>query len=362
MAKKLNIKSLADKYKNFNDPNAKVLVSGEEIKVTDDIFLEVVEVTSCIGDDPNMAVLSYCVNNLKKDTVSTMEGYLNAGAKVEVKVGYEEELNTIFLGYLHEIKVASCKGDIVEYTLVCLDVKGLMKKISSFQISGKKKAQEMLNEILDAKEYKSLIKKQSVDTIPTDFNQDYVIKGETHYDWLCSLAQYLNYEFFCDRGELHFHSALKDKTEVLELDHIYGLKQVSSTVSMAGQFGSVQVVGYNRKDEKVSGSSQWEKASGSFTGELESALKECERVFLDRELETVQQAQKRAAAIMQHISRQCSRMKAENIGIPELCPGICVKITKDDITSLSGTIYVEEAVHRLDKNGYRTVIEGTRTA
>lgn len=366
MAQKLNIKSLAEKYQDFNDPNVKVMISEKEVAVSDEVFLEMVEVTSSVGEEPNMAVLLYQVSCIGATAISTMESHLNVGVKVEVKAGYGEELTRIFLGYLHEIKVTGYKGDTVEYALVCLDVKGLMKKVSSFQISGKKKAQEMLDEILDTSAYKFLIEKKSVDTLPSSFNQDCVIRGETHYDWLCALSKYLNYEFFCSRGELYFQKAMKDTTVILELNRKYGLQEVCSTVSMAGQFGSVQVVGYNRKDEKVSGISQWKTVSGSFTQKLKQSLQGCERVFWDKELETGEQASDRAEAIMKRISGQCSRMRAVNVGIPELCPGVCVEIAKSDeksdVTSLLGTIYVEETVHLLNRNGYRTIVEGTRTA
>ena len=63
---------------------------------------------------------------------------------------------------------------------------------------------------------------------------------------------------------------------------------------------------------------------------------------------------------MDRAARQCSRMEAVNIGMPEIAPGICVKFEGETAESLKGTIYVDEVRHLLDGKGYRTVFRGIR--
>lgn len=358
MAQKLNIKTLAKKYNNFFKPNAEVYASNQEIQVTKNLRLERVEVVSGVGVEPDMAVMVYRADRIGNTGVNELEKHLNAGEKVEVKAGYGDTLTRIFLGYLHEIKVHCSQEKTVEYTLVCLDVKGLMRKNSSFQISGKKKAQQMLDDILNEATYSFLIEKKNKDDLPADFNQDCIIRGDTHYDWLCSLAEYVDYEFYCCRGELFFRKAQKDTTVMLELSREYGLRSVSTVVSVEGQLGSVQVNGYNRNDAKITGSERRAGVSGPFLQKLNKTLQGCGRVIRDMELETGKQAALRAKAIMNRSLRKCSRMEAENIGIPDLLPGVCVSIDEGNVKSLSGTIYVEEVEHILDERGYRTVVRG----
>lgn len=359
MAQKLEGKTLAGKYYNFHDPVVQVWIGGREVRLQEGLYLERVEVISGVGMDPDMAALTYRADRISKTCISALEKVLYVGEKVEVKAGYGGSVARIFLGYLQEAEVASFQKQYVEYTLICLDVKGLMKKNSSFEASGARKAQQILNDILNTSSYGFLVEKKNVDSLPKDFNQDCVIRGSTHYDWMCSLAEYLDYEFFCGNGVLSFQKARKDTQVMLELTGQYGLQSVRTIVSMAGQVGSVHINGCNRKDEKLSGSDKWKAPSGPFLGRMKQKLQGYSKVIWDMELETAAQAASCAQAIMNRISRQAVRMQARHIGIPEFTPGVCVEIKVEDMPSLSGTIYVEEVRHLLDSEGYHAEITGS---
>ena len=200
-------KSLADKYQNFQNPCVKVMAAGKEVPAGDGVYLERTEVISSVGMEPDMAVLIYRADKFSEQNFSHIEEYWNVGQKMEIQAGYGEDITRIFLGYLHEVEAADFMQDYVEYTLLCLDVKGLMKKNSVFQVSGAKKIQQILNEILSAECYKDFIEEKKVDPLPNELNQDCMIKGETHYDWLCKLAASLDYEFVCGRGQVLFRNA-----------------------------------------------------------------------------------------------------------------------------------------------------------
>lgn len=357
---KMGGKALADKYQDFHDPNVKVFADGREIAAKEEIYLERAEVVSSVLKEPDMAVLVYRVYQFSRSSAAELERYLAVGQKMEVKAGYGTSVMRIFLGYLHEVQVSGFMQEYVEYTLICLDVKGLMKKNSVFQISGTKKAQQILNDIMGTGCYGGMVETKEVAPLPESLNQDCVIKGETHYDWLCSLAEYLDYEFFCGRGKLVFRTARKKDGEVLELTGEYGLQAVCSIVTMTGQTGNIQVYGYNRKDEKLRGAAGWPGIPGPFGEKLKQTLQNCTLSFWDMGLETGQQASLRAKAVMGNAVGKCTRMEAVHIGIPEFQPGICVKITAENMKSLSGTIYAEEVQHLLDGKGYTTVIRGAR--
>jgi len=348
--------SLAGKYEDFHDPVVKIYAAGKEITLSEGMYLESVRVDSSMGKNPDMAVLVYHVWKQPEDNISAMEGYLDVGQKMEVKAGYGNEVTRIFLGYLHEADVCDSVPEYVEYTLICLDVKGLMKKNSVFLVSGKKKLQEILNDILNTGAYGKLIEKKSVASLPSDLNQDCVIKGETHYDWLCRLAEELNYVFYCGRGELVFGSAPEGDT--LELTEEYGLKSVTSMVSMTGLTGNIQVNGYNRSDEEITASVSWKGTNADFGKNLKKLLQEYTLSYWNMELETVEQAKLTAQSLLDRATGQCRRMEAVSIGIPELVPGVRVKLTHDKVTSLSGEMSAEEVEHILDGKGYRTTVKG----
>lgn len=360
MARKMEMKALADKYRDFGNPAAKVSVAGKEVGLREGLYLESAEVVSGVGRDPDMAVLTYRADRSGPGCISALESVLDLGEKVEVRAGYGDALERIFLGYLHEAEVSAMPDGYAEYTLICLDVKGLMKKNNSFRASGRKKVSQIMDDILGAGAYAFLVEKKNTDSLPEAFNQDCVIRGESDYEWMCSLAEYLDYEFYCCRGELSFCRAGKDAPAIVELSGEYGLLSAKAVVTMAGQYGSVQVGGYNRKDEKIRGTDTWKKASGPFLGKAGQKLHGCEKALWDMELETAAQAAARAKAVMGSMVRQCSRMEAAGIGIPELRPGVCAGIAVKGMDSLSGIVYVEEVRHVLDWKGYRMTLKGRR--
>lgn len=353
-------RALAAKYEDFLHPAVKVCASGKEIPEHPYMYLESVEVTSTVGRDPDMAVLTYRVEVFPKKNLSALEEYIAVGQKMEIMAGYGSKLVRIFLGYLHEVEVCDFLQDYVEYTLICLDVKGLMKKNSVFQVSGAKKVQNILNDILKDGAYSFLVEKKKLSELPESLNQDCVIKGQTHYDWMCSLAELLNFEFYCGRGELNFQQAGTGSGELLELTAEYGLQTVRSVVSMAGQTGRISFCGYNRKDEKVVGTAEWKRPQGTFVKDLKKSLKGFAMHVWDMGLETGEQAKARAEAVMNRRQNQCSRMEAVVIGVPEISPGVSVTIVNERAESLAGTIYVEEVSHQLDWKGYRTILKGRR--
>lgn len=352
--------SLADDYEDFHRPVARVYADREELAADEGVYLESVDVSASSGQEPDMAVLVYRVRRLPEKNLKAFEAKLAVGQVMEIKAGYGNKLTRIFLGYLHEAEACSSMWDYVEYTLLCLDVKGLMKKNSIFQVSGAKKIQQMLDEILDTPKYKAFMDRKEVDALPQSMNQDCVIKGGTHYDWLCCLAEYLDYEFFCGRGSLIFRKAGKGD-KLLTLSERCGLLMVRTRVSMAGQTGSINISGYNRKDMKLAAAAEWPGVTGPFGQKLAQALQGFTYSLWDMELETGEQAVFRAQAAMDRAARQCSRTDAVNMGIPEIMPGICIKLQGETAESLKGTIYVDEARHLLDGKGYKTVFRGVRT-
>lgn len=353
-------KTLADKYGDFLYPEAKVIAAGAEIPENESWCLESVEVNSSVGKEPDMAVLVYRVDKLPVKNQTELEGHLEVGQKMEVRAGYDGQTGRIFLGYLHQVEVCDLMHGFLEYTLICLDVKGLMKKNSVFQVSGARKLQQIRDDILSDSGYGFLVEKKSVSPLPDSLNQDCVVRGDTHYDWLCNLAEYLDYEFFCGTGELVFRKAGEGNGTLVELSGEYGLQAVRAVASMTGQTGSVSVWGYTRKDEKIVGTARWEGGGDVFTNRMAQILQGFSLKIWDMELETGEQASALAQAAVDRAKTQCFRLEAVTIGIPELLPGSSAEITDENAACLSGTIYVEEVCHRLDWKGYRTVVRGPR--
>lgn len=353
-------KALADKYKDFLYPVMSVAAAGREIPENEFWHLENAEVNASVKKEPDMAVLVYRADKLPEDSRSTLESYFEVGQKMEIRAGYDKKKSRIFLGYLHQLEICDLMEGYVEYTLICLDVKGLMKRNSVFQISGAQKVQQVLEDILEDEGYQFLVEDTDISPLPDKLNLNCVIRGNTHYDWLCSLADYLNFEFYGGRGELMFKKAGEGNGETVELTGEYGLTAVQAVVSVAEQTGSVSVYGYNRKDEAIMGSAKWAGGGQVFTHKLGQTLQGLSVKIWDPELDTSEQAAAAAQAAMARSQAQCCRLEALCLGIPELEPGIQAEITDENVSSLSGIIYVEEVCHQLDWQGYRSIVRGRR--
>ncbi|MCM1119700.1 MAG: hypothetical protein NC543_10110 [bacterium] len=357
---KISGRSLADKYEDFQDPWVMVLAEGKELVAGDGIWLERTEVLSSVGEEPDMAVLVYRAGKNTERDYTELEKYLEVGQRMEIRTGYCGKVTRIFLGYLHEVEVADIQQEDVEYTLICLDVKGLMRKNSQFLISGPKKARQILEDILGESCYSRFVEKKKLDALPKEADRDCVMEGKTHYDWLCALARSLDFEFFCGRGEFFFRRARSGAGDTLELTPQYGLKETRATVTLTGQTGGIQICGYNRRDEKLLSRTARPSVKVPFGNKLQCALQGCELTLADMELETGAQALWRARLEAERMAGGCARMRTLSLGLPELAAGICVQVDAGEVDSLSGTMYVEETRHLLDENGYRTVAEGVR--
>ncbi|MCM1100733.1 MAG: contractile injection system protein, VgrG/Pvc8 family [Clostridium sp.] len=352
-------KKLAGKYNDFVNPRMEVMAEGHKISVGEECMLQSAEILSTLAADPDMAVLVYLTGT--KQGSRDLEERIDPGAKMEILAGYDGELSRIFLGYLHEVQVTDRGQNLREYTLICLDVLGIMKKNNSFRTSGAKKIRQVLDEILHENAYGRLIEKYTVDAPPENLNRDCVLRGETHYDILCRLADELGFEFFCDRGELLFRKPPKTAGERYGLSREYGLLQVRLSATLAGQTGSIRIVGYNRRDEKIAGEAKRPRVTAPFWKKTDSRLADCGYVLRDPEIETGAQADHRARTLMERTAEQCLRMDAIHIGIPELRPGVSVSFEEETDSSLRGVVYVDRTVHLLDEGGYRTAVWGRRT-
>lgn len=360
MAQRFSAEALAKKYYDFFRPCIQVQIGGRELQTGEDGYLERAEITATVRREPDMAVMVYRVHRQAGECIRKLEDMLQVGEKLEVRAGYADRTELVFLGYLHQAEVCDDGGEFLEYTAVGLDAKGLMKKSNSYVSSGAQRADAVLREILNNGSLAGLIPKKRIDVPPECMNGSCCIKGETDYDWVCSLAARLDYEFFGSRGELVFRKAGEGADALAGLTGEYGLRAVRAYAALEACSGKLQFSGYNRRDEKITGSFDFPGVGDPFGKRMKQALQGCKITQWDMGLETGEQAAYRAKAAMQRSVRACSGLEAVSTGLPELQPGMTVGIVHKSGACLSGELYSEEVRHILDGTGYRTIVRGSR--
>ncbi len=359
MTDSFEMEALAKKYGDFTSPTVQVLIADTELKTEEGLWLEQAEVMASVFYEPDMAVLYYGVRSAVSK-VQKLEKRLALGRKIEIRAGYGKEVLRIFYGYIHEISVRREEKDFMEYELICLDVKGLMRLNSTYGISGTRKTEQVLSAVLGDAMYAPFIEGKTVEKLPASMNEPCMLGGETHYEWLCRLADYLQYSFFINRGRLYFGPDRKDTGIMTKLSENCVIHRICTTATLSDQAGVIEVNGFNREDERLFARAYFKAPGGPFEQELKRVLSGSRRVCSAGFLSANEQASVRAKALMHKAVKACSGMEIVAEGVPEMQPGAYIKVADNISESFSGRIYVEEVSHKLGADGYRMVIKGHR--
>lgn len=138
--------------------------------------------------------------------------------------------------------------------------------------------------------------------------------------------------------------------------------------NLAGQITDVEVVGWDSAQRssiigKAGAADTSGKDSGSLSGseQLRKALGRSVVLRLRQPVLTEAEARRRAQAILNECAKKFITGDAETIGIPDLEPDSNVRLA-----GLGGpfdkTYYIQQAIHRMDSNGYRTRIKVKETS
>ena len=181
--------------------------------------------------------------------------------------------------------------------------------------------------------------------------------SESDYEFVVKAAKRFNYEFYVDTGVIVFRKS-KNTTEecLLEIGMDKGIQSYDITYDMTGLVKSVEVRGMDTaKGVMVSAT---KKASNKIStgNKAKSLISQTQKVVVDANAITQEQAQYRADSLMEDISYRFGSLECICIGIPELMPGHFIKIT-----GLGGpcenSFYITHVKHVIsDSDGYETHI------
>jgi hypothetical protein len=184
---------------------------------------------------------------------------------------------------------------------------------------------------------------------------------ESDFEFACKLAKRNGFEIYTTPpNTLRFAKPRDRDSAILTLNWGEGLLSFQPEANLAAQVSTVEVVGWDpNKGEAIIGKAVAGEESGKdadrkSAGErLKEVLGE-ERVLRVRQpVFTQAEARRRAVAILSDHAKKFLTGQAEAIGLPELMPDRNVALGNlGDM--FSKVYYIEQAVHKLDSNGYRT--------
>ncbi|WP_374476765.1 phage late control D family protein [Zoogloea sp.] len=192
---------------------------------------------------------------------------------------------------------------------------------------------------------------------------------ESDFQFAQKLAERNHFELYSTpERTLRFAPPRDRESASLTLHWGASLLSFQPEANLAGQVTDVEVVGWDPAQRspiigKAGAADTSGKDSGSLSSgeQLRKALGHSVLLRLRQPVLTEAEARRRAQAILNECAKKFITGDAETIGIPDLEPDSNVRLA-----GLGGpfdkTYYIQQAIHRMDSNGYRTRIKVKETS
>lgn len=191
----------------------------------------------------------------------------------------------------------------------------------------------------------------------------------SYFAFLQELADYEGYHLWLEEKQLFFKKPEDEKKEIYTLVLGQDIISFKPKMNTSQVLSEVEVRGHNPKNPgkaivgKAKAGSERAQESGRQTASqlAQKKTKTSKKVISNAILESVNQANNRAKAVLNRASDTLIMGDVECVGIPKIKPGACIKLEKLG-ERFSGKYYVTAATHRIGENGYRTTFEVKRNA
>jgi phage protein D len=287
------------------------------------------------------------------------------GSDVEIKMGYADSLRKMMSGMITNLDPSFSAEGAPMVRITAKDPMHVITKKTAPEDRDafNRKAAEGVTDSDIAKLIGDLIVEKSganlsISVDATDVEYDKIqLQGETRFhDLLLERAKRIYYEFYIQDGVFSFVNPGISESEILTLQLGRDLVKFKPRIASAEVVTEVKVRSRNSATgEDIEGSAQSKdknallKLVGKFYEEVKEVQEEVTNipVFSKKEADTI------ATARLNRAGGTLINGDGQTIGIPEIRPGVNIKIEKVG-KWFSGKYYVEEATHSIDSNGYTT--------
>lgn len=370
--------SLEKKYELFQHPVVVALVNDKNISGKDGFTVSdlVIDLTS--GFEASTAELSlYGVYDIDEGQFQfdKVKKYILLGSRLDLYLGYGDQARQVFTGAITRVNFLYEKSGAPCIRLTAMDVKGVMMSgCYSKQLKADNFA-DAVTEILNRTAYEKLkstqiIKGVYVTETPdklrkamsggamTVSSQSVEMVAESDYEFVVKAAKKNNYEFFTECGNVYFRKAKADQSVLLSIGPDTGLRSFDISYDVTGLTEKVTVRSMDVAKGQVISAQKKFSAKISQGSAAMAMLKGSEKVYIDPSVTSKEEAEERAASLMEQISYRYGSLRCEMIGIPELLPGHFVEVSGLG-TGADNTFYLSRVRHIMTEDGDYTVqLEG----
>ena len=145
--KSYDFHALEKKYSGFRAPAFKIMIEGKDIVTKEYMGIGELTVENSID---KASIFNFTVINgyeMQKSSFKWVEDYLTVGKKIEIKLGYIDKFETVFEGYITNVKFQFIKGEVPTMLISGMDASFLMMKGKKSFIWSKKKHSDIVTDV-----------------------------------------------------------------------------------------------------------------------------------------------------------------------------------------------------------------------
>ncbi|MFN6485349.1 MULTISPECIES: hypothetical protein [unclassified Nostoc] len=345
------------------NPNVKILVQNKPLAAEIEADLVSVLVSEDL-EAPSMFELRLITWDLLKQEMTWVDyKSFDVGNKVEIQMGYEQELKTLMVG-----EITGLEPEYTQDVAPILVVRGHDLRHRLLRGSHTKS----FLKIKDSEIASQIARTRGITAKVTDskVKLEYILQhNQTDWDFLKERAKRIGYEVALEKTTLYFRPHDNAKAKIFTLTYGEDLQEFFPRLSTMNQVEELEVKGWISQDKKeVLGKAAVGKESGTMGGStsgakaVKKAFGESSHTIVNQPMSSKEEADNMALGQFQSIAIAYITGEGTCQGNPNLHAGKVIEILGIG-KRFSGLYYIKSAEHSCSQNqGYKTSFTVGRNA
>lgn len=344
----MTLEKLSTEILNFYIPRFEIEIQNRKLKAEMSKAILDVTVREKIGEGASFELTVHDEFDMKAQQFKWLDHPLFAvGNKISVKIGYGNRLDTMIIGKITGLEPSFFAGD-----MPTLKVKGqdlsydYLKKPSPERVFLNMTYSDIAKIIATEAGLLSVVSNTRLKHTSRKRND------ETYCVFLSRLGREVDRELIINRQIMYFTGPKTEEKEILVLEMGKDIISFVPSMQTTGLLDEVEVRGYNPQDPRKPIIGSAKAKSGNVEcgkNQRESGKKVITNVIVNSK----EQADEIARAELDKAGKTLIEGRGECIGIPQIRPGVNIKIEKVG-KCFSKKYYVKEVTHTVNNSGYRT--------
>lgn len=334
----MSLESLRKTYDNFYVPRFEVHLGGRVVRESDGIVSDLSVNSVLDGADTVSFRLNHRFNHENGEFLDLKMADWEPSTKIRIRQGYGDTFEQTFVGRIQSVKPDFPSGGSPTITVSGFGLLHDLTKETRSRSWDDQRIGDVVREVLSAYDLKADVRK-------ADLKRRKIYQNnQNDFQFLTKLATDYGFEFFADQTVAYFRPrTLQEPTPDLTLRYGESLTSFSPELNEADAVKTVEVRHWNQATQKeIAGKASRSEGKG--------------KKVVRRPVESKEEAETVALAILGRLSDAVVEGSGESIGIPELGTGTLLKIEGVG-KSFTKIYYVKSATHSMSNSGYTTSFE-----